>query len=56
MMTHALRTAPLVAALLLALSACNGQAPAASAPAAATTAASPAAPAEVPAVDDAEAA
>lgn len=56
MMTHALRTAPLVAALLLALSACNGQAPAASAPAAATAAASPAALAEVPAVDDAEAA
>jgi mannosidase alpha-like ER degradation enhancer 2 len=56
MMTRALRTAPLVAALLLALSACNGQAPAASAPAAATAAASPAALAEVPAVDDAEAA
>jgi len=56
MMTRALRTAPLVAALLLALSACNGQAPAASAPAAATAAARPAAPAEVPKVDDAEAA
>jgi mannosidase alpha-like ER degradation enhancer 2 len=56
MMTRALRTTPLVAALLLALSACNGQAPAASAPAAATATAKPAALAEVPKVDDAEAA
>ncbi|QNN45396.1 glycoside hydrolase family 47 protein [Thermomonas brevis] len=55
-MTRALRTAPLVAALLLALSACNGQAPAASAPAAATATAGPAALAEVPKVDDVEAA
>lgn len=56
MMTRALRTAPLVAALLLALSACNGQVPVASAPAAPAAVVKPAALAEVPKVDDAEAA
>ncbi|MEQ4576769.1 MAG: glycoside hydrolase family 47 protein [Gammaproteobacteria bacterium] len=58
MMIRALRNAPLIAALSLALSACGEQAaPAAdAAPAAAPAAASPATPAEVPAVDDAEAA
>ncbi|WP_140726904.1 glycoside hydrolase family 47 protein [Pseudomonas sp. Hp2] len=57
-MIRALRNAPLIAALSLALSACGEQAaPAAdAAPAAAPAAASPATPAEVPAVDDAEAA
>lgn len=58
MMIRALRNAPLIAALSLALSACGEQAPPAAdaAPAAAPAAASPATPAEVPAVDDAEAA
>ncbi|GHH58744.1 glycoside hydrolase family 47 protein [[Pseudomonas] boreopolis] len=57
-MIRALRNAPLIAALSLALSACGEQAPPAAdaAPAAAPAAASPATPAEVPAVDDAEAA
>ena len=55
-MTRSLRTAPLVAALMLALSACSQQAAApATAPAAPVTAAAPA-DAALPAVDDAEAA
>ncbi len=55
-MTRSLRTAPLVAALMLALSACSQQAAApAATPAAPSTAAAPA-DAALPAVDDAEAA
>ena len=56
MMTRALRTAPLVAALTLALSACTGQPPAPAAAIPAASAATPTALAEVPKVDDAEAA
>ncbi|MCL7715447.1 glycoside hydrolase family 47 protein [Stenotrophomonas mori] len=55
-MNRALRNAPLAAALLLALSACNPAPPASSAAATAAVADPAAASADVPAVDDAEAA
>ncbi|MBN8803166.1 MAG: hypothetical protein J0H05_16090, partial [Stenotrophomonas acidaminiphila] len=56
-MNRALRNAPLAAALLLALSACTPSPPASTAaPGDAAPAAGPAAAADVPAVDDAEAA